>query len=137
MERTINAGAAQVWALLSDAQRYPSWNPTVVSLRGRIADGERIELVSTANPKRTFKLKVSGVEPERRMVWQGGMPFGLFRGVRTFSLRPLSDSETVFSIREDYSGALAWLITRTIPDMTDAFAKFADCLRAAAEGNGG
>jgi len=137
VERTIEAAADQVWTLLADAERYPSWNPTVVSLRGRIADGERIELVSTLNPKRTFKLQVTDVEPARRMVWQSGMPFGLFRGVRTFSLAPTGESETVFSMREAYSGALAGLITKTIPDMSDAFAQFADSLKAAAERNGG
>lgn len=136
VERTIDAGADRIWALLADAPRYPGWNRSVVSLRGRIANGERIELVSTVNPKRTFKLHVSDVEPARRMVWQSGLPFGLFSGVRTFTLTPVSETETVFSMREEYSGVLAGLITKSIPDMTEAFAQFADSLKTAAEHNG-
>jgi hypothetical protein len=131
--RTINAGPDRIWGLLTDAEGYPSWNPTVVSLNGQIASGERIELVSTVNPKRTFALTVSDIEPGRRMVWSSGMPLGLFRGVRTFALDPLSDSRTEFSMREDYSGALAGLITKTIPDMSQAFGDFADGLKKAAE----
>ena len=109
--------------------------PSVVSLRGRIASGEKIELVSTVNPKRRFVLSVSQVEPERRMVWSSGMPLGLFRGVRTFVLEPRPSSQTEFSMREEYFGLLARLITRTIPDLNDAFGQFADGLTAAAESN--
>ncbi len=35
---------------------------------------------------------------------------------------------------EVYSGPLAPLITKAIPDLTDSFAQFADGLKAAAEG---
>jgi hypothetical protein len=82
--RTINAGPARVWRLLTDAEGYSRWNPTVVSLRGRIDRGEKIELVSTVSAKRPFVLTVSDVE--RRMVWSSGLPLGLFRGVGTFAL---------------------------------------------------
>jgi len=133
--RTINAAPERVWRLLTDGEAYPRWNPSVVSLRGRIVSGEKIELVSTVNTKRRFVLSVSQVEPERRMVWSSGMPLGLFRGVRTFVLESRSSSQTEFSMREEYSGLLAGLITRTIPDLNDAFGQFADGLKAAAESN--
>jgi hypothetical protein len=131
--RTINAAPERVWRLLIDGEDYPRWNPSVVSLRGRIASGEKIELVSTVSTKRRFVLSVSEVEPERRMVWSSGMPLGLFRGVRTFVLESRSSSQTEFSMREEYSGLLAGLIARTIPDLNDAFGQFADGLKAAAE----
>jgi hypothetical protein len=131
--RTINAGPARVWRLLTNAEGYSRWNPTVVSLRGRIAPGEKIELVSMVNAKRRFVLTVSDVEPERQMVWSSGLPLGLFRGVRTFALERRPGAETQFSMREEYSGMLAPLIARTIPDMNEAFGQFADGLKVAAE----
>ena len=69
VERTIDASPQRVWALLAHADGYPRWNPAVVSLSGRIADGETIKLVSTVNPGRTFSLTVSDVEPPNAMVW--------------------------------------------------------------------
>lgn len=137
VRRTIGASPQRVWEVLSDAEGYPRWNPAVISLNGRIADGEKIKLVSTVNPKRTFSLTVGDVEPSRGMVWSDGMPLGLFRGVRTFSLRSLGEQQTEFSMREEYSGALASLIARAIPDQTEAFAQFADGLKAAAEAGQG
>ncbi len=129
--RTINAPAEKLWALLTDATGYTSWNPTIVSLEGNIAVGERISLVSTVNPKRAFKLNVVEVSPQK-MVWSDGMPLGLFKGERTFTVTP-TDGGSEFSMREVYTGLLAPLITKTIPDMTDSFTEFADGLKKAAE----
>ena len=129
--RTIHAPAEKLWALLTDATGYTSWNPTIVSLEGNIAVGEHISLVSTVNPKRAFKLNVVEVSPQK-MVWSDGMPLGLFKGERTFTVTP-TDGGSEFSMREVYTGLLAPLITKTIPDMTDSFTEFADGLKKAAE----
>jgi uncharacterized protein YndB with AHSA1/START domain len=131
--RTIAAPAETVWALLTDAAGYPSWNPAVLSLAGTIRAGERIRLVSMVNPKRTFTLRVAETQPPKRMVWADGMPLGLFSGVRTFTLRPQPDGGTEFAMVEEYGGALAPLITRSIPDMSESFTVFADALKKAAE----
>jgi uncharacterized protein YndB with AHSA1/START domain len=133
VKRTIDASPERIWSLLCDPGSYPSWNPAVVSLEGRIAVGETVKLISAVNPTRTFSLTVTEVEPERRMVWSDGMPLSLFRGVRTFSLRPQGDGQNEFAMEEIYSGPLAALITRAIPDMTESFAQFADGLKRASE----
>ncbi|MFN0155546.1 MAG: SRPBCC family protein [Gaiella sp.] len=132
VRRTINARPETVWALLTDAASYADWNPSIVSIKGPIALGETIELVSIVNPKRTFKLSVSGFEPPQTMVWSDGMPLGLFKGVRTYRLTPSGD-QTEFSMEEVFSGLMAPLITKAIPDMTDSFNQFADGLKAGAE----
>jgi hypothetical protein len=133
VQRTISATPERIWGLLTDAAAYQGWNPSVISLDGRIATGERIKLVSTANPKRAFSLTVSDVQPERKMVWSSGMPLGLFKGVRTLALRPLGNGQTDFEMEEIYSGPLAPLITKSIPDLTASFEQFADGLKTAAE----
>ncbi len=42
---------------------------------------------------------------------------------------------TVFTMTEDYTGPLAGLITKVIPDMSESFIQIADGLKAAAEMN--
>ncbi len=132
VQRSISATPEQVWALLTDAPAWPRWNPTVVSVDGRIAQGQSITVVSTLNPKRGFRLKVSEAEAPRRMVWSQGMPLGLFRGARTYTLTP-DGGGTDFSMVEAFTGPLAPLITKSIPDMTATFEEFADGLKTAAE----
>jgi uncharacterized protein YndB with AHSA1/START domain len=132
VERHIAAPPERVWALLTDARSYADWNRSIVDIKGEIAAGSTIALVSTVNPKRTFTLRVSGVDAPRSMVWSDGMPLGLFTGERTFRLTP-RDGATVFAMTEEYRGALAGLFTKAIPDMTESFGVFADGLKGAAE----
>jgi len=134
VRKTINASPDKVWALLTDAASYPDWNRAVVSLRGRIGVGEKIRLVSVVDPKRTFKLKVAELDRPHRMVWSSGMPLGLFKGVRTYELTPAGDGGTEFSMAEEFSGPLAPMITKAIPDLTESFQQWADGLKQAAEG---
>jgi uncharacterized protein YndB with AHSA1/START domain len=134
VSRTIDAPIQMVWGLLTDTSGYTIWNPAIVSLEGTIAPGETISLVSTVNPKRTFKLKVTEMTAPHRMVCSSGMPLGLFSGVRTYALTE-QGGVTEFQMTEEYSGALADLITRSIPDMSDSFDQFADGLKMAAEGS--
>jgi len=136
VKRSIVASPDVVWGLLTDAAAFPDWNPAVLGIEGSIADGERIKLTSIVNPDREFKLSVSDVHPPRSMVWSDGMPLGLFKGARTFSLTPQDDGTTEFFMEEVYTGLMAPMITKSIPDMTDSFEQFADGLKAAAESPG-
>ncbi len=130
--RTIAAPADKIWALLTNSAGYRDWNPSVVSLDGQITQDGKIALVSTLDPKRTFKLTVTELNTPTRMVWSSGMPLGLFTGRRTFTLTE-RDGSTEFSMTEAFTGPLARLITKAIPDMTASFNQFADALKTASE----
>lgn len=55
----------------------------------------------------------------------GGMPFGLFPGVRTYTLAVDKSGGTLFTMREEYTGPMAASIGRSIPDPNSAFQQFA------------
>lgn len=130
--RDIDAPPQAVWDLLTDASTYGSWNDAIVSLEGPIAVGNRLALVSIVNPDRTFKPKVVEMTEPSRMVWADGMPLGLFKGVRTYTLTP-QGSGTRFTMEEVFSGLMEPMISKSIPDMSDSFEQFADGLKRAAE----
>jgi hypothetical protein len=88
--------------------------------------------LAPSDPKRTFTLKVTEMTAPTRMVWSNGMPLGLFKGERTYRLVE-RDGATEFSMTEDFTGLLAGLVSRSVPDMTESFSQFADGLKAAAE----
>ena len=129
---TIAAPPERVWEILTDAPAYAQWDSGVQQVEGTIAPGEKIKVVSEANPGRAFPVKVTGFEPGRSMVWSGGMPLGLFKGVRTFTLTP-EDGGTRFTMREEYTGPLLPLIWRSMPDLGPSFEQFAGGLKAKAE----
>ena len=133
---TIQADPEHIWAILVDAPHYPSWDSGVEGVEGRIGPDERIKVRSSANPKRAFPVKVTGFAPGRSMTWTGGMPLGLFKGVRTFTLAPQADGATRFTMREEYTGPLLPMIWKSMPDLGPSFEQFARGLKQRAERGG-
>jgi hypothetical protein len=131
----ISASPDRIWTILVDGAKYPEWDSGVLSVDGRVAPGETIKVVSAANPGRTFPVKVTTFEPNTAMTWSGGLPLGLFKGVRTFTLTSAGDT-TRFHMREAYSGPLSAMMSRSIPDLGPSFAQFAAGLKRRAEQNG-
>ncbi|HRH12374.1 MAG TPA: SRPBCC domain-containing protein, partial [Bacteroidia bacterium] len=78
----IQSDSKRIWSLLTNAQNYSNWNSTVLSIEGKIALGEKIQLRSYLDPKRVFKLTVKEVEAEKRLVWGDAM------GKREYKLTP-------------------------------------------------
>lgn len=130
---TIQAAPEAIWRILTDAAGYPSWNTTVSSVDGLIALGEKVTVHAKVAPGRAFPVKVVAFEAPRHMVWSGGLPLGLFNGKRTFELRATTGSGVEFTMREDYTGWLAPLIAKSLPDLQPAFDEFAACLKARLE----
>jgi hypothetical protein len=130
---TIEASPEKIWAILTDSRAYPTWDSGVQAVDGTIAPGNTIKVRSEASPGRAFPVKVTEFEPGHGMTWTGGMPLGLFPGVRTFRLSPAGDGATRFDVREEYTGPLLPLIWRTMPDLGPSFEQFAAGLKARAE----
>jgi hypothetical protein len=131
----IQAPPERIWSLLTDASRFPAWNSTVTSLGGTIALGEKLVLKVPLDPKRTFTPRVTKLEPSREMEWSDGFA-PMFKGVRTFTLRPKAAGVTEFAMTEVFSGAMLPMIRKSLPDFGPAFEAFARDLKAAAERQG-
>jgi hypothetical protein len=129
---TIEAEPERVWSILTDAAAYDEWDNGVKRLEGRIAPGEKLKITSEVDPKRAHPIRVTGFEPARTMTWTGGMPLGLFKGVRTFTLTP-DGRTTRFEMREEFTGPMLPLIWKSMPDLGPAFQQFARGLKARAE----
>ena len=129
---TIRASPDDVWAVVGDVARYPDWDSGVERVEGQVAAGEKLKVYSQASPGRAFPVKVTELSPGRQMTWSGGMPLGLFKGERTFTLEP-EDGATRFRMREEYTGPLLPLIWRSMPDLQPSFDQFARGLKARVE----
>lgn len=117
---TLPAAPQRLWDLLTDAAGWPAWNPGVSRVDGRIALGEKLTVHPKA-PGRPFTAKVVAFEPPFHMVWQGGLPGGLLKITRTYSLRPSGPDETAFDLREVCLGPLARWMDRRRPDLQPSF----------------
>jgi len=131
----IKAPAETIWKIITDAPNYPAWDPWAIRIEGRIAPGETVTAYTKLSPKQAFPAKVTEFEPGQRMVWTGGMPLGLFKGVSTFILTPKGDGNIEFTLREEFSGPLLPMFAGSLPDMTKPFQDFVAGLKARAEGS--
>ena len=122
----INADAATVWELLTNVQKMPSWNSTIVSLSGNIAPNGKVALVSTLDESRTFNLNIQEFVPNKKLVW------GDRQGARTYLITSRSGGVT-FTMTEKIGGFLFPLFSRFIPPFDESFDQFAADLKAAAE----
>ena len=131
-QTTIQAPPEAVWKVLTDTARWPEWDPYCERIEGDLVLGKKVKAFTTLSPGRAFPVTVAELDAPRRMVWSGGMPLGLFKGVRTYTLAPAGGG-TQFSMHEVFSGPKLALIGRSIPDMTEAFDAFAKGLKERSE----
>jgi hypothetical protein len=131
----ITADAEAVWEVLSNGPGWATWDSGVDGVEGRIVLGGTVKIRSQAAPGRAFPVKVTAFEPFARLRFSGGMPFGLFRGVRTYELSP-AEGGTAFHVREEYTGPLLGLIWRSMPDLGPSFDLFARGLKRRVESGG-
>lgn len=130
---TIHAAPEKIWSILTNAGAYAEWNPAVEKVQGRIALGEKVTVYPKSSGGRAFPVTVVEFEPAESMTWSGGMPLGLFKGVRTFKLTRRSDGAIEFSMHEVFSGLLSPLIEKSIPDLQPDFEAFALGLKTRSE----
>lgn len=131
-ETTIDATPEAVWDVLVDLGRYPQWDSGVTKTEGTIAARSKIKIWTEVTPERAFPLTVAGLDAPTKMVWSGGLPLGLFKGVRTFTLEAQGE-QTRVRVREEYTGPLLGLIWKTMPDLQPSFDQFVAGLRTEVE----
>lgn len=130
-ETLIHARNSTVWEILTDGGNYTVWDSGITRIDGELRNGGMIRVRTRTGGKRTFRLSVRQI-PGKMMTWTGGLPLGLFRGVRTFTLTPLGRM-THMHVREDFTGPLLGLLRKTIPDWERAFAGYVPAVKKRAE----
>ena len=123
----IKSDPSIIWTLLTNASNYPRWNSTVISIDGAIAPGGKINLKSTLDPKRTFKLRVKEFQPESKLAWGDAM------GKRVYTIAKNSTGSVLFSMTEKIGGPLFPLFAKMIPSFDKSFEQFAADLKKEAE----
>ena len=112
-ETEIDAAPSQVWAILTNFPAYPSWNPFIMAIVGRLVEGERItaQIAPPGWGKMTFKPVLLVVKPEHELRWRGALGAGfLLSGEHAFALDRLPGGRTRFAQTETFSGLVAPLL---------------------------
>lgn len=130
-ETLINARNSTVWEIITDAGNYTVWESGITSIQGELRNGGTIRIRTRTRGNRTFRLRVQQI-PGEVMTWTGGLPLGLFRGVRTFTLSP-QRGMTQLRVKEEFSGPLLGLMDKTMADTEQALTDYVNAVKERAE----
>ena len=131
----IAASPTRVWQVLTDIPAYPSWNPTITALVGKLEPGATVENVEgTGEDRMVFWPRVLIVAPGRELAWRGrlwGVPL-LFVATHDFRLEPIVGG-TRFVQSERFRGVLLWWFD--VRTLLPGFAAMNAALARRAQGN--
>ncbi|MEU6672634.1 SRPBCC domain-containing protein [Streptomyces sp. NPDC046853] len=135
-EVQISAGPDEVWAVLTDFERFHEWNPFLVRAAGRAEPGQRLMLrfrLPKGGREMVFKPTVLTSEPGRLLRWRGrlGVP-GVFDGLHSFELTP-SEGGTHVLQSETFTGALVPVTGSVIRQSQAGFGMLTDALKGRVE----
>jgi len=115
---TIDAPADEVWAVLTDVERWPEWTASMQKVErrseGDLTVGARIRIKQPHLPAITWD--VTDIDPGRRFSWTASSP-----GVTTVAdhrLERLDDSAVAVHLAIRRSGPLAGVVDRLLAGVT-------------------
>lgn len=133
-EIEIDAPPAAVWAVLTDFDSYPKWNPLITEATGTLAVGEILTLRMTPGGKpQTFTPEVRAVRENAELVWFGALRMSwLFSAEHRFGLTR-EGGGTRFVHSEVFRGVLVPLLRATIDRSRREFHEFNAALKERVE----
>jgi hypothetical protein len=120
-EILINATPEKVWAILTNFEQYPNWNPFIKYIKGEVKVGNKI--IARIEPPEakgmTFKPRVLVFEPIKEFRWIGHLLFaGLFDGEHKFELIDNKNGTTTFKQSEVFKGILVTFFKKQLDNNT-------------------
>lgn len=107
----VQASLQTIWAVLTDFERWPAWNPEVtrMTLRGHLLPGTVFEWTAGRNHIRS---RITAVDPPRLISWTGRTMGISARHV--YLLEVLDSGATLVCTAESFDGRLARLFRRRL-----------------------
>lgn len=122
-EIKIAATPEKIWEILMDFDRYPEWNPFILSIIGKPKLRERLKV--TIQPKDSkpmiFKPRVTMFKGNEKFAWLGQLIMsGLFDGHHIFEIERNEDDSSTFIHKEYFSGLLVPIFWKSMETNTKA-----------------
>jgi hypothetical protein len=135
-EIIINAKPEKVWAVLTDFEKYPTWNPFIKSIEGEKAAGKQLKVfIQPPNGGgMTFKPMVLTYDAIKEFRWKGKLGIsGIFDGEHYFRLIDMGENTTKFIHGEKFSGLLVPLMGGVLEKTKEGFQLMNEALKRECE----
>ena len=132
----INAKPEKIWAVLTDFENHPVWNPFIKQISGTKEVGEQL-IVKIQPPDSSpmrFKPQVLRLNPEKEFRWKGKfLVKGLFDGEHYFILNDNNDGTTTFIQGENFSGLFVMFFGKALEKTKQGFMLMNEALKKQCE----
>jgi hypothetical protein len=137
-EIEINAPPSRVWQVLTDFEKYPTWNPFIKKITGVAARNEKLEvhMPDPGGGTMIFTPTILVAERDRELRWLGKSEGDLVNGEHHFLIEPIenNNNKVHFTQSEKFSGSMVpslegWLDTavkHNFEDMNRALKQVAE-----------
>ena len=135
-EILIKSTPEQVWAVLTDFESFPDWNPFIRSIKGQKKVGETLEvqIQPPGGKGMTFRPEVLKFDAGREFRWRGKLLFpGVFDGEHYFILEEKSGNQTLLTHGELFSGFLVGLLGGLLSKTADGFRSMNEAIKTRCE----
>ncbi|NOQ27931.1 MAG: SRPBCC domain-containing protein [Bacteroidales bacterium] len=105
----IDAPIEKVWAVLTNFEEYPKWNPFIKLIDGEVKEGLifKVTLEPPDSKPMIFKPKCLKFEKNKKFKWLGHLFIpGIFDGEHIFELIEMNKNKTNFIQKENFKGLL-------------------------------
>ena len=136
-EIEINAPSSRVWQILTDFEKYSTWNPFIKKISGKPTKDEKLEVYMPDPRGGTMVLTptVLVAERDRELRWLGKSEGDAFNGEHRFLIEPIENNNKVHFVQsEKFTGSMVaslegWLdtaIKQNFEDMNRALKQRAE-----------
>lgn len=135
-EIDINAPSERVWAVLTDFEAYPQWNPLFPQMQGEpvVGGSLRFRIQPPDGRAMTMTSTVLAATPGRELRWRGTLPVpGLFTGEHSFLIEPRGEASSHLVHGERFSGILVPVFGRMLRKVARGFDEMNHALKARCE----
>ncbi|MFK8045617.1 MAG: SRPBCC family protein [Crocinitomicaceae bacterium] len=120
---TIKASPSEVWAILTEFDKYPNWNPFIKSITGQAKVGSILiaKIQPPESKEMTFKPRVHVSDENEELKWKGKLLFkGLFDGEHQFLISDNGDGTVSFEQNEKFTGLLVKILPSSMFKNTES-----------------
>ncbi|MBD1398879.1 SRPBCC domain-containing protein [Pontibacter sp. JH31] len=135
-EILIAAKPEKVWTVLTDFEKYATWNPFIKSIAGEKAVGKRLKtfIQPPDGSGMTFKPVVLNYDTNKEFRWKGKLgTSGIFDGEHYFRLVYMGENTTKFIHGEKFSGLLVPLMGGVLSKTEKGFQLMNEALKRECE----
>jgi hypothetical protein len=132
----VQAPGSVIWAMVSDINGWPAWNPIYPKAEGEVQFGAKLslEVALPGEKPRAIQPTVQDWTPGEQIIWTLSLMGGLLRSTRYIEIEVLGETNCIFSNGEFFEGPLMRFMSRRLRRAIKAgFKQFCETVRERAE----